>query len=204
MRRETDMFEYKTGDILAEGRRGHRQHRQLCRDHGARHRAAVQERLLPANFKAYAAACKREEVQPGRMFVFETGQLTNPRFIINFPTKRHWRGKSRMEDIESGLRALADEIRARRIRSIAIPPLGSGSRGTGVVPGPPPDRSGLAGIGDVRIIVFEPKGAPDANRMVRNREVPDMTPGRAALVGLMHRYLGGLLDPFVTLWKFTS
>ena len=43
----------------------------------------------PENFKAYEIACKREEVQPGRMFVFDTQQLTSPRYIINFPTKRH-------------------------------------------------------------------------------------------------------------------
>lgn len=87
------------------------------------------KRMFPENFKAYAAACKRREVRPGRMFVFETGQLTPPRYIINFPTKRHWRGKSRMDDIESGLVALVAVIRARGIRSIAIPPLGSGLGG---------------------------------------------------------------------------
>ena len=69
---------------------------------------------FPANFKAYKAACAREDVQPGRMFVFETGTLGNPKFIVNFPTKRHWRGKSRMEDIDSGLRALVEEIRESR------------------------------------------------------------------------------------------
>src|SRR5713226_9507439 len=84
---------------------------------------------FPANFKAYAAACRRGEVQPGRMFVFETGTFTNPQYIINFPTKRHWRGKSRLEDIEAGLKGLAGEIRDREIRSIAIPPLGSGLGG---------------------------------------------------------------------------
>src|ERR1700722_9334096 len=84
---------------------------------------------FPANFKAYEAACGREEVQPGKMFVFETGTMTNPKYIINFPTKRHWRGKSRIEDIESGLRALGEEIQARGIRSLAIPPLGSGLGG---------------------------------------------------------------------------
>src|ERR1035438_6237373 len=83
----------------------------------------------PDNFKVYEAACKRGEVQPGRMLVFETGKLTPPRFIINFPTKRHWRGRSRIEDIENGLGALVKEIRARGIRSIAIPPLGSGLGG---------------------------------------------------------------------------
>ena len=71
---------------------------------------------FPDNFKAYEAACRHEEVQPGRMFVFETGRLGNPRFIVNFPTKRHWRGRSRIEEIESGLVALVDEIRRRGIR----------------------------------------------------------------------------------------
>src|SRR5215208_2123004 len=80
----------------------------------------------PANFKAYEAACKRGEVEPGRMLVHETGQLTNPRYIINFPTKRHWRGRSRIEDIESGLDALVAEVRRLGIKSIAVPPLGCG------------------------------------------------------------------------------
>ena len=65
----------------------------------------------PANFKAYARACRAGEVQPGRMFVFATGSMTNPKYIINFPTKRQWREKSRMADIESGLKALIDEVR---------------------------------------------------------------------------------------------
>ena len=91
---------------------------------------AVQfKKMFPENFAAYAAACKRKEVQPGRMFVFETDELTFPRIIINFPTKRHWRGKSRIEDIESGLMALVATIRERGICSVAIPPLGSGLGG---------------------------------------------------------------------------
>ncbi len=69
--------------------------------------------LFPDNFKAYAAACRRQEIWPGRMFVFETGQITYPRYIINFPTKRHWRDKSRIEDIEAGLAALIAEIQRR-------------------------------------------------------------------------------------------
>src|ERR1039458_8291326 len=74
----------------------------------------------PENFKEYAAACNRNEVQPGQMFVYETGKLTPPRFIINFPTKRHWRGKSRIQDIESGLKALTEVLRSKQIRSVAI------------------------------------------------------------------------------------
>lgn len=151
---------------------------------------------FPANFKAYEAACAREEVQPGRMFVFETRTLTNPKFIINFPTKRHWRGKSRMEDIESGLRALVDEIRTRGIRSIAIPPLGSGLGGLNWADVRPRIVKALGGLDDLQVIVFEPNSAPVATK---SREVPKMTAGRAALVVLMHRYLSGLMDPFVTL-----
>lgn len=79
----------------------------------------------PANFKEYAAACKRGDVQPGRTLMHDTGQL-RPRWIVNFPTKRHWRGRCRLEDIRSGMGALVDEIRARDIRSIAVPPLLAG------------------------------------------------------------------------------
>ena len=155
--------------------------------------------VYPENFKAYEAACKREAVQPGRMFVFETGQLTLPRFIINFPTKRHWRGKSRIEDIDAGLVDLVNVIRDKGIRSIAIPPLGAGLGGLDWNEVRPRIEHALAELAEVRVLVFEPKGAPANDKMAHVREVPKMTAGRAALVELMQRYLGGLLDPFVTL-----
>jgi O-acetyl-ADP-ribose deacetylase (regulator of RNase III) len=151
---------------------------------------------FPENFKAYQAACAREEVQPGKMFVFDTRRLTGPRFIINFPTKRHWRGKSRMEDIDTGLKALVEEIRMRGIRSIAIPPLGSGLGGLNWAEVRPRIIEALHGFNDLQVIVFEPNSAPVATK---SRDIPSMTAGRAALVVLMHRYLGGLMDPFVTL-----
>jgi O-acetyl-ADP-ribose deacetylase (regulator of RNase III) len=151
---------------------------------------------FPANFKAYETACRRDEVQPGRMFVYETGALTNPKFIINFPTKRHWRARSQMEDIDSGLRALADEIHKRGISSIAIPPLGSGLGGLDWSDVRPRIENTLRGFNNLRVVIFEPNGTP-AN--FKAREVPDMTAGRAALVALMYRYLGGLMDPFVSL-----
>jgi O-acetyl-ADP-ribose deacetylase (regulator of RNase III) len=153
----------------------------------------------PENFKAYAAACQREAVQPGRMFVFETGHLTNPRYIINFPTKRHWRGKSRIQDIESGLTALVAEIHARGIRSIAIPPLGSGLGGLDWSDVRARIEAALATVPDVRVRIFEPNGAPQSHRMQHRSEVPRMTPGRAALIELMSRYIRGLMDPSVTL-----
>jgi O-acetyl-ADP-ribose deacetylase (regulator of RNase III) len=153
----------------------------------------------PDNFKAYEKACQREEVQPGKMFVYETGELTNPRYIINFPTKRHWRGKSRMEDIDSGLEALVEVLRDKKIRSIALPPLGSGLGGLDWSEVRPRIVAALSVLDDVKVTIYEPAGAPVTEKMVQNREVPKMTPGRAALVELMHHYLGGLLDPFVTL-----
>lgn len=155
--------------------------------------------LFPDNFKAYEAACSRHEVQPGRMFVFETGQLTNPKWIINFPTKRHWRGKSRLEDIEIGLRALKQEIISRGIRSIAIPPLGSGLGGLAWGDVRHLIENALGDLSNVQIIVFEPYVATEEKPLVRSATPPSMTPGRAALIVLMHRYLEGLLDPFVTL-----
>ena len=151
---------------------------------------------FPDNFLAYQIACKHGKVQPGQMFVFETSTLTNPKFIINFPTKRHWRGKSRIEDIDSGLKALVNEIRSRGIRSIAIPPLGSGLGGLDWANVRMRIEAALRDIEDVKIIVFEPisESVPTASR-----EVPAMTASRAALVALIDRYLRGLMEPFVSL-----
>jgi len=153
----------------------------------------------PENYEAYAAACKRDEGQPGRMFIFDTEQLTAPRYIINFPTKRHWKGKSRMEDIESGLEALVQEVARLSIRSIAIPPLGSGLGGLDWDEVRPRIEAAMRSLPDVRVRIFEPKGAPQADKMQHSREVPRMTAGRAALIELMNRYVQGLLDPAVTL-----
>jgi O-acetyl-ADP-ribose deacetylase (regulator of RNase III) len=191
------MIEYRTGDILRADVEA-LVNTVNCVGVMGRGIALQFKDTYPENFKVYEAACDRGEVQPGRMFVFETREITNPKYIINFPTKRHWRGKSRMEDIEVGLGALADEIRKRRIRSIALPPLGSGLGGLDWRDVRPRIEAALRGLDDVQVIVFEPHDAVD-HQIVRAHDIPKMTPGRAALVILMHRYLGGLLDPFVTL-----
>ena len=191
------MIEYKTGDILAE------QAEALvntvnCVGIMGRGVALQFKRAFPENFKAYAAQCKRNEMQPGCVFVFETGTLIPPHYIINFPTKRHWRAKSRIEDIESGLVSLKEEIRSRGIRSIAIPPLGSGLGGLDWLEVRTRLETALEELEDVNIVIFEP-GGPVDKRVNRLSDVPEMTAGRAVLVGLMDRYLLGLLDPFVTL-----
>ena len=189
------MIEFKTGNILRADAEA-LVNTVNCVGIMGRGIALQFKNEYPANFKAYEAACEREEVLPGKMFVFETGTFTNPKFIINFPTKRHWRGKSRMEDIDSGLKALVKEIRNRGIHSIAIPPLGSGLGGLNWAEVRPRIEAALRAIANLRAIVFEPNGAPVG---AKSREVPNMTAERAALVALIHRYLGGLMDPFVTL-----
>jgi O-acetyl-ADP-ribose deacetylase (regulator of RNase III) len=192
------MIEYRTGDIFRADAEA-LVNTVNCVGIMGRGVALQFKNVYPQNFKAYEAACRRGEVQPGRMFVFETRQLTNPKYIINFPTKRHWRGKSRMEDIDAGLTALAAEIRSRHIRSVAVPPLGSGLGGLDWREVRPRVEEALSDLEDVHVIVFEPHTAPEARVSTRSRDVPNMTAGRAALVVLMHRYLSGLMDPFVTL-----
>ncbi len=192
------VIEYRTGNIL-EADAEALVNSVNCVGFMGRGVALQFKKAWPENFKAYAAACRRKEVQPGKMFVFETGRLTNPRYIINFPTKRHWRGKSRMEDIETGLSALVEEIRTRGIRSIALPPLGCGLGGLHW-----PDvrrriEEALGALDQVKIIVYEPTETEPLPRSMRRGATPRMTRGRAALVVLMDRYLRGLLDPFVSL-----
>ncbi|MCW5981593.1 MAG: macro domain-containing protein [Bryobacteraceae bacterium] len=192
------MIEFKSGDILKDDAEA-LVNTVNCVGIMGRGIALQFKQAFPRNFEAYAAACREEAMQPGRMFVFETGQLSPPRYIINFPTKRHWRGKSRMSDIEAGLEALVDTLREKRIRSVAIPPLGSGLGGLDWSKVRERIETAMQSLSDVRVTVYEPKGAPASDRMTRSRAAPAMTAGRAALVELIHRYLGGLLDPFVTL-----
>lgn len=191
------MIKFVTGDLLASGAEA-LVNSVNCVGVMGRGVALQFKKAFPDNFRAYAGACAHGDVQPGRMFVYERESVTSPRFIINFPTKRHWRGASRMSDIESGLDALKLEIAARHIGSVAIPPLGSGLGGLNWTDVRAAIEARLADLKDVDVIVFEPAGAPD-RAVERNRQVPAMTAGRAALVDLMRRYLGGLLDPFVTL-----
>ncbi|MBN2576413.1 MAG: macro domain-containing protein [Deltaproteobacteria bacterium] len=192
------MTEFQTGDIFTADAEA-LVNTVNCVGYMGRGIALQFKQAWPENFKAYAAACRRLEVQPGRMFVFATGRLTNPRYIINFPTKRHWRGKSRMEDIDAGLEALVGEIRQRGIRSIAIPPLGAGLGGLAWPAVRERIAHAMSALPDVRTIVFEPHESPAAGTSVRMGKPPAMTPGRAALVGLLDLYLRGLLDPFVSL-----
>jgi O-acetyl-ADP-ribose deacetylase (regulator of RNase III) len=147
------------------------------------------KKAWPAMFKDYEAACRRGEVTLGRMYVWETGSLTDPRYIINFPTKGHWRSRSKLTDIETGLQDLTKVIRELGITSIAIPPLGCGNGGLdwrAVQPRMLRSLEPLAGTVDIRI--FAPMGAPSAAEQLSREPAPKLTPARAALLALMREY----------------
>lgn len=111
---------------------------------------------FPANFKVYAEACRRGEVQVGRMLVVETGLYKGPRYIINFPTKVHWRDPSQIAYIQAGLTALVQEIQHRAIQSLAIPPLGCGNGGLSWVQVKPLIEQAVKALSGVHMEIFEP------------------------------------------------
>lgn len=147
------------------------------------------KKAFPENFKAYEKACAAGEVEPGRMLVYSLGEVCRPRFIINFPTKRHWRGKSSIDDIRSGLAALVEDVKRLEIRSIALPPLGCGQGGLVWDEVLPLIEQAFADLPDVHVLVYEPAGAPAPGAMKNRTARPRMTIGRAAVLGLMSRYL---------------
>jgi len=149
---------------------------------------ALQFKLaFPDNYAAYEAACNRGDVQIGKMFVFRREK--NPRLIINFPTKKHWKGKSKMEDIESGLKALIQVVKKEHIKSIAVPPLGCGNGGLDWEQVRPLIEEAFLELPDVQVQLFYPDGAPKAEDMKISTKPPRMTPGRAVIVEVLSRYV---------------
>lgn len=146
------------------------------------------KQAFPENFKEYESACAAGDMVPGKMLIHDNGGLVNPRWIINFPTKRHWRGNSRIEDIRSGLVALVADVRTLGIRSIAVPPLGCGLGGLQWSQVRPLIEDAFSVVPDVRVLLFEPAGAPAAKSMPVRTDRPKMTPARALFVKLMHAY----------------
>jgi O-acetyl-ADP-ribose deacetylase (regulator of RNase III) len=128
------------------------------------------KRAYPANFSAYWAACARGEVQLGRMLVFDTEIKGPRRYVVNFPTKQHWKVDSRLEDIRTGLDDLVRVVAERGIASIAIPALGCGNGGLDWQVVRPLIEQACARMPDVRAVVFAPAGVPPAISM------PNATP----------------------------
>jgi O-acetyl-ADP-ribose deacetylase (regulator of RNase III) len=146
------------------------------------------KRKWPANAKAYEAACKRDEVVPGKMFVFDNGGLVEPKFIINFPTKRHWRQPSQMSDIEAGLVDLIVQVKRLGIRSIAIPPLGCGNGGLDWNEVGPRIKAAFNTLPDIEVRLFAPNEVDGVRELTPEAEKPKMTAGRAAVLKVLSIY----------------
>ncbi len=141
---------------------------------------------FPDNFKAYQAACKAQELRVGRMLVVPRNRLGDPKWIINFPTKEHWRSPSRIEWVEAGLRDLVQVIEREGIRSIAIPPLGAGNGKLDWHDVRPLIEQAFTPLQDVQVTVFEP--TMQYQNVVKRSGVEKLTPARALVADLIRRY----------------
>jgi len=158
------------------------------------------KQAYPEMCRAYERACETGQVKLGSMDVHDLGGLAEgPRWIVNFPTKGHWRAKSRLKDIESGLVDLVSTVKRLGIKSIAIPPLGCGYGGLRWEDVYPMIQSAFSGLDDVHVLVYGPTGVPEASSMPNHTKKRSLTSGQAALVMLVERYLQGMLDPIVSL-----
>lgn len=191
------MIEFKTGNIL-EAKAEALVNTVNCVGVMGKGIALQFKTKFPDNFKAYELICKDGKLRPGKLFVYQISQLINPKYIVNFPTKDHWRAKSNLQDIEEGLKGLVGWIKENQIKSIAIPPLGCGNGGLDWKDVYPRIKNALESLTDVHVLVYEPKGTP-FQATQNHGTAPQMTLGRAALLGLSHKYLSALMDPFLTL-----
>lgn len=142
----------------------------------------------PANYQQYEVACKKKLVKTGHMFVHDSGGLVKPNFIINFPTKDHWRGNSKIEYIKDGLNDLVGQIKQLNIKSIAIPPLGCGNGGLDWNEVKPLIEHAFNNLPEVEVRIFEPSGSPAAKDMEVRTTKPKMTNGRAAILKVIDTY----------------
>ena len=149
---------------------------------------------FPKNFKAYAKASKLGKVELGKIFVYELAELDGPRFIVNFPTKKHWRGKARLEDIEKGLQDLISFVRKENIRSVAIPPLGCGSGGLEWCAVQQLIERAFKKVSGVQVLVYPPQESPQAREMKVATNRPPWRTHRAAFILALARYLASGLE----------
>lgn len=139
-------------------------------------------------FNHYQKACRNNELAPSKVLVWKTDSFLNPKYIISFPTKKHWKEKSKYEYIEAGLKSLISEIKRLGIRSIAIPPLGSGLGGLEWRKVREMIDAAFSELSEVEAIVYEPNGAPAAREMPVRVVKPKMTVARALFIKLMQYY----------------
>lgn len=141
---------------------------------------------FPENTRAYEFACKAGEVRVGEVFVTQGAGLWGPRWIINFPTKEHWRFATRIDWVQSGLASLRRVIIDNGIRSIAIPPLGCGNGGLDWTDVRPLIERALHDLQDVQVIVYEP--SQQYHNAAKSSGVETLTPARALVAEAIRRY----------------
>jgi O-acetyl-ADP-ribose deacetylase (regulator of RNase III) len=149
--------------------------------------ALMFKEAFPANYREYEAACKRGEVRTGEMFVTERPPILGPpRWIINFPTKQHWRGKTRIDWIKDGLENLRTVLVEKGIRSVALPPLGCGNGGLDWQVVRPLIQRALGDLQHVDVVVYEPTS--EYQNVAKRGGVENLTPARALIAELIRRY----------------
>jgi O-acetyl-ADP-ribose deacetylase (regulator of RNase III) len=148
--------------------------------------ALMFKEAFPESSKVYAAAAKRGEVHVGSVLLTDGPGVNGPRWIIHFPTKRHWRNPSKLEWVQEGLKDLVRVIREHEIRSVALPPLGSGQGKLdwGVVR--TEIERALNELPDVDVMVFEPSS--EYANSPKDSGVEELTPARALILELVRRY----------------
>jgi O-acetyl-ADP-ribose deacetylase (regulator of RNase III) len=148
--------------------------------------ALMFKEAYPDNYRQYLAACKRDEVAIGRMFVTRRADVVGPRWIINFPTKQHWRGPSHLDWICAGLVDLRRVIVEYGIRSIAVPPLGTGNGGLEWSDVQRLIADALGNLEGVEVLVFAP--SRQYHNVAKRTGVESLTPARALVAELVRRY----------------
>lgn len=134
----------------------------------------------------YEREAKAGRVKVGTVLAVPNHRLVGPRWIIHFPTKRHWRNPSKLEWVRDGLRDLVQVIRDKQIESIALPPLGCGNGGLdwGLVRRE--IEAAAAEVPDVNVLVFAPTG--EYQNTAKREGVEGLTPARALIAELVRRY----------------
>ena len=142
-------------------------------------------KTFPEAMEEYLKAVREDKIRVGEVQIVKT-QYIAPRYIINFPTKTHWRYPSKIEYIETGLSDLVLKVKHYQIRSIALPPLGCGNGKLEWKVVKPLMVKYLNQIaGDVEVIIYEPRYS---DQIVVHKEEIKLTPARAMLIYLLKQY----------------
>lgn len=89
--------------------------------------ALVFKLRYPKMFDLYKEYCKSKLIGIGKLWLYK-GEVNEP-WVLNFPTKFHWKYPSKMEYIEKGLQKFVDTYKDKGITSIAFPLLGTHNGG---------------------------------------------------------------------------